>query len=67
MTILASLVGEILVVIQSGTHEKLDFYGVLTHLNLFEVVSSILSHTSSATYFFTAVSVVLAFFVARRT
>jgi hypothetical protein len=66
LTLIGSISGNILGVIASATHENLDIFGVAQHVNLSEVILSILSQATLSTYLLFGAGVVLSYLVAVR-
>jgi hypothetical protein len=56
-TFLSCLAGEILAAIQLATTPRLDFYAVLTHVNMVDLVSTLVTHTDPIMYLIYAIGI----------
>jgi hypothetical protein len=66
LALISSLVGNILGVITSGSHDQFDIFAVAQRVNLPDVVMSILSQATLMTYLIFAAGVALSYLVAVR-
>ena len=66
LTLISSMVGNILGVLASGSHDQLDIFGIVQGVNLADVTMSILTQATPMTYLLFTAGVALSFLLSVR-